>query len=177
MAEIDFTGFANKTLQRADVLIRAVGIKTFNAVIRDTPVGDPDLWKGSTKDAKGRGKGPEGYVGGRLRGNWRCSLAMPDTTTFTAPKGGNKNGKKKTAKQARVEYKNFPDANTVLSSVNEVCQSATRKNVLWLANSLPYAHRVEYEGWSRQAPEGMVRRNVARIQKIISGELRKIKGV
>lgn len=168
MAEVNFTEFANKTLQRADIMIRAVGIKTFSAVIRDTPVGDPDLWKGSA---------PAGYVGGRLRGNWRCSLAMPDTTTFTAPKGDGKKGEKKGGKQARVQYKNFPDVGTVISSVNNVCQSATRKNVLWLANSLPYAYRVEYEGWSRQAPEGMVRRNVARIKKIISGELRKVKGV
>jgi hypothetical protein len=165
MAEMDFSEFARKTLERADLLIRAVGIKTFSAVIRDTPVGDPDLWVSTKKDSKGRAKPPPGYVGGRLRGNWRCSLAMPDLTTFQAPKGA----------KTRKAYKNFPAVGEVLTSVSDTCNQGNRKKVLWLSNSLPYAYRIEYEGWSRQAPEGMVRRNVTRIQKIISGELGKLK--
>lgn len=162
MAEMDFNEFARKTLDRADRLIRAVGIKTFSSVIRDTPVGDPDLWKS---------KAPEGYVGGRLRGNWRCSLGMPDTTTIEAPKLDAMAGKKVN----RKAYNNFPNLGGVLNDVTETCQTADRKKTLWLANSLPYAYRIEYEGWSRQAPEGMVRRNVTRIKKIISGELRNLK--
>lgn len=150
MAETDFNEFAKKTLQRADRLIRAVGIKTFSAVIRDTPVGDPDLWK--VNEGKTKPKPPAGYVGGRLRANWRCSLGMPDTSTDEST-----------------------DRNRGLVAVNDVCQTADRKKTLWLSNSLPYAYRIEYEGWSRQAPEGMVRRNVTRIKRIISAELRNIK--
>lgn len=150
MAEMDFNEFARKTLERADRLIRAVGIKTFSSVIRDTPVGDPDLWKAN--EGKTKPKPPPGYVGGRLRANWRCSLAMPDTSTDESV-----------------------DKNRGIVAVNDVCATADRKKILWLANSLPYAWRIEYEGWSRQAPEGMVRRNVTRIKKIISGELRNLK--
>lgn len=163
--DITFDEFARKTLERADKLIRAVGIKTFSSVIRDTPVGDPDLWKRGKADSKGRKKAPAGYVGGRLRGNWRCSLAMADVSTFEAPGGA----------KTRKAYKNFPDLGQVLNEVNDTCNNADRKKVLWLSNSLPYAYRIEYEGWSRQAPEGMVRRNVTRIKKIISGELNKLK--
>jgi hypothetical protein len=160
MAEMDFDDFAKKTLRRADLLIRAVGIKTFSAVIRDTPVGDPDLWQSSWLDTKGRATVSnnshlEGYVGGRLRGNWRCSLAMPDETVSG-------------------EF-DFPSASAALSAVNDTCNAADRKKTLWLSNSLPYAYRIEYEGHSRQAPEGMVRRNVTRIKGIISSELRKLK--
>lgn len=153
MSEVDFNEFARKTLERADKLIRAVGIKTFSAVIRDTPVGDPDLWKGTKKDAKGRGKGPAGYVGGRLRANWNCSLGAADTATSesTAHAGA-------------------------IPAVTKTCEEADRKDTLWLSNSLPYAARIEYEGHSKQAPEGMVRRNVTRIKRIISGELRNLKG-
>lgn len=161
MAETDFKGFADKTLLRADKLIRAVGIKLFSAVIMDSPVGDPSLWKG----AKGiKAKPPKGYVGGRLRGNWRCSLSKADTTAIVAPKGKS------------AEYKNFPDVGKVVQSVHDVCQSATRNNVIWLANSLPYVARIEYEGHSSQAPEGMVRRNCQRIHGIIVSELRRMKG-
>lgn len=147
MSEMDFQEFARKTLERADKLIRAVGIKTFSAVIKDTPVGDPDYWKNP--------KAPPGYVGGRLRGNWRCSLGAADLTTSGES--------------------DFPSLGDAINGVQTTSLKADRKSVLWLSNSLPYAHRIEYEGWSRQAPEGMVRRNVTRIQKIISGELRKIK--
>ncbi len=156
MAETNFNQFADKTLRRADLLIRAVGIKTFSAVIRDTPVGDPDLWVSLWKDSKGRAiDPPEGYVGGRLRGNWRCSLSAPDTSTSG-------------------EH-DFPSGGAVLADMQKTCADATRKDSLWLSNSLPYAWRIEYEGHSSQAPEGMVRRNVTRIQKIVSAELRKLK--
>lgn len=152
MSETNFNEFARKTLERADKLIRAVGIKTFSAVIRDTPVGDPDLWKNTKKDSKGRGKGPAGYVGGRLRANWNCSLGAADTGTS--------------------ESTNHQGA---IPAMTKTCEDADRKDTLWLSNSLPYAGRIEYEGHSRQAPEGMVRRNVTRIKRIISSELRNLK--
>jgi hypothetical protein len=38
---------------------------------------------------------------------------------------------------------------------------------VFLTNSLPYAYRLEYEGWSKQAPSGMVRITVAEMSQII----------
>ena len=43
-----------------------------------------------------------------------------------------------------------------------------------LTNNLPYAQRLEY-GWSRQAPQGMVRTNVSRFQQLINEEANKVK--
>lgn len=37
--------------------------------------------------------------------------------------------------------------------------------VLWITNNQPYAQRLEY-GYSKQAPQGMVRRNIARFNEI-----------
>lgn len=139
----DFREFTRKTLERADRLIRAVGIKTFSAIIKDTPVGDPDLWRSAP---------PEGYVGGRLRANWQCSLFAPDLTTTAST-----------------------DHQGSIGRMQETVLPANRHDVLWLSNSLSYAERIEFEGWSTQAPHGMIRRNVARIKRIISGELRKLK--
>ena len=39
-----------------------------------------------------------------------------------------------------------------------------KDSVVYLTNNLPYAARIEYDGWSHtKAPEGMVRKNVIRI--------------
>lgn len=139
----DLEEFARKTLLRADLLIRAVGIKTFSAVIRDTPVGDPDLWQSPA---------PEGYVGGRLRANWNCSLGAADTSTTESTRHGE-----------------------AIPKVHAAIAEADRKDVLWLSNSLPYAGRIEYDGHSRQAPAGMVRRNVIRIKANLANELRRLR--
>ena len=50
--------------------------------------------------------------------------------------------------------------------MNEVVAALKGGGVTFMANNLPYAHRLEFEGWSRQAPEGMVRRTVARFNQI-----------
>lgn len=39
--------------------------------------------------------------------------------------------------------------------------------IIYVTNALPYAHRIEYEGWSKiKAPAGMVRVTLARINAI-----------
>ena len=43
-----------------------------------------------------------------------------------------------------------------------------------LTNNLPYAQRLEY-GWSQQAPQGFVRVNVQRFNKLLEEEARKYK--
>ena len=43
-----------------------------------------------------------------------------------------------------------------------------------LTNNLPYAERLEY-GWSNQAPQGMVRINVARFNTLLEEEAAKVK--
>jgi len=40
--------------------------------------------------------------------------------------------------------------------------------ITYLSNNLPYAYRIEYEGWSHtKAPAGMVRVSMARIEQIV----------
>ena len=151
----DFTDFARKTLLRADLLKRAVAIKLFSSIIKDSPTGDPDYWKG---------KPPKGYVGGRFKGNWNCTINAPDTSRIEAPPGA----------KTVAEYRNFPTEGQRLADVMKVCQASDRKDVNWLSNSLPYAVRLEY-GWSRQSPQGMVRRNHARAKRLIAQELQRVK--
>jgi hypothetical protein len=78
---------------------------------------------------------------GRLRGNWQSSLNVPEN--------------------APIER--FQKAQSSGSSSAEVSSTINRLqigNIFWFTNNLPYARRIE-EGYSLQAPQGMLRRNVA----------------
>lgn len=92
---------------------------------------------------------------GRLRGNWQCSIGSQDTSvTDNTDKYGSLTVN---AMQLKVKGSRGEDA-------------------IFLSNSLPYASRIEYDGWSHtKAPNGMVRRNVARANEILKAQLAKIK--
>lgn len=72
---------------------------------------------------------------GRFRGNWQCSVGSIDRT---------------------VTQQLDPTGQNSVNRVKATASSLVPGTVAYLANSLPYARRLEY-GWSRQAPSGMVR--------------------
>lgn len=83
---------------------------------------------------------------GRLKGNWQTSQGAPvtGTVTTTDPSGGK-------------------------AIVAMAAAIGGWGSVSYLANNLPYAHRVEYDGWSHtKAPAGMVRVSLARINAIVA---------
>lgn len=82
---------------------------------------------------------------GRLRGNWLITSDDPATGTVevTDPTG----------EKTKRNVENFVRA-----------MSGTQNFSVYLTNNLPYAYRIEYDGWSKnKAPEGMVRKNFIRI--------------
>ena len=88
---------------------------------------------------------------GRLRGNWVISADDPadGTVDIVDPTGS------KTTRN----IENF------VSKLN-----AGEDFDVYLTNNLPYAYRVEYDGWSHtKAPEGMVRKNFIRISNNLAG--------
>lgn len=90
-------------------------------------------------------------LSGRLRGNWQLTEDAPATTTLDA-KAPNK-------------------ASLSASEIQTVNKTDGDKPV-FLANNLPYASKIEYDGWSHtKAPEGMVRRNVVRFGRLIQVEV------
>lgn len=84
---------------------------------------------------------------GLLRGNWQVSLNSPitETTTRSDVTGGD----------AKAE---------ALANLGSLV------DIVYMTNNLPYAERIEYDSYSRQAPAGMVRINVARWQEIVSAK-------
>lgn len=90
-------------------------------------------------------------LSGRLRGEWQTTLGAP-------AKGQN----------GRVD----PDGHLVLAEAEE--KVTGQDGSVWFTNNMPYALRIEYDGWSHtKAPGGMVRRNVARFQRLLREEAKK----
>lgn len=83
---------------------------------------------------------------GRFRANWQASNERP----------------------ASGEVNGFSDpVNKVTTYIN----GAPFANEFTLANNLPYAYKLEF-GYSDQAPQGMLRINVARFQSILDEQSR-----
>ena len=86
---------------------------------------------------------------GRLRNHWRVSVGDPDLSAIEA-----------------TTYE--VSGRATIAAVEKTVNASEGDVVLWLSNNLPYAMRIEYDGWSHtKAPEGMVRRNVARFNRNI----------
>ena len=81
---------------------------------------------------------------GRARGNWQTSMDSPAT--------------------GEIDRKGEGPA---LAEVSQQAASFGAGKVIYLTNNLPYIYRLEYLGWSQQSPDGMARKNVARIQSIV----------
>lgn len=79
---------------------------------------------------------------GRLRGNWQCSLNSP--------------------KEAELAERSVGE---VFGEIRD--NLGTMQDTVWLSNNLPYVEKIEYEGHSGQAPEGMVRVNCANWNQIV----------
>lgn len=170
--------FSLKAKENMDRQVREITFALFSSVIEMSPVGNPELWavnrvareynaqvkdfnaalredpanldkRGYLKRGKKLNDGmdivkPKGYVGGRFRANWNTSVSAPDeTTTDTADPSGAK------------------------ATANVLAKMGGAGSVTFLCNALPYAERLEM-GWSKQAPAGMVRVSMARIDAIVS---------
>lgn len=77
---------------------------------------------------------------GRLRGNWQASLNVPENLPLERA-------------QKSPEGIATTEASSTLNNLKI-------GDIFWFTNNLPYARRIE-EGYSLQAPQGMLRRNVA----------------
>jgi hypothetical protein len=176
--ELQLRQFAEKAGARADEVVRNVALDVLQRIVSRSPVGNPDLWAMNAHNAYARetynlfapllgvrrrsGKSlrklypnvtGKGYVGGRFRGNWRVSIGSVDATTTE-----------------NVD----PDGAQALASGAVVLQQKVAGTVVFVSNNLPYARRLEY-GWSKQAPQGMVRRTVAEFSSIVDAAAAEVK--
>ena len=81
---------------------------------------------------------------GTFRGNWRFSFSPAQQQLDIHDKGGG---------ATLAELQRFIDG--------------FNGGTMWLLNGMPYGQMLEY-GYSAKAPQGMVRRNVSRINAIVA---------
>lgn len=81
---------------------------------------------------------------GRFKGNWQPAVG-------TMPGG--------------VIEATDPSGNVVIAKVQGVTSDVEAGDVIYMVNNLPYAQRLE-DGWSNQAPSGMVALTVQRFRPI-----------
>ena len=91
---------------------------------------------------------------GRFRNNWNISNAIPDLTTTTSPS---------------------PNL-TQSRSATQIFSIKANGQTVYITNALPYAYRIEYEGWSKvKAPRGVVRVTIAEMNTILTGAAFEVK--
>ena len=99
-------------------------------------------------------KPPPGYAGGRFRANWQLSIGSPS---------------------AGVRDLIDKDGSATIAAHGSVISTAKAGDVIYLVNNLPYAKRIE-EGWSRQAPIGVVGLTVLEFQNIVDKAVLELRG-
>ena len=142
---LDVTAYAKKAKSNAETVVRQTSFKLFSTIILESPVGEID--------------------GGRFRYNWQAAGASPETGTL---EGRDKQG------------------NATVERMKGVIFGLKDWSEFTLANNLPYANVIEYGGYpgdgpnttggySKQAPQGVVRVNVARFNTLLAEEAAKLK--
>ena len=87
---------------------------------------------------------------GRLRNNWIPSINKSETSYS---KLGSDTSKRRS--------KERPTLQETITKVNTLQLGDT----FYFTNNLPYAKRIEFDGWSAKAPSGMVRKNLLKWSK------------
>ena len=61
---------------------------------------------------------------------------------------------------------NTKESFTAANNSIEINSIKVNGQIIYITNSLPYAYRLEYESWSKQAPQGMVRITAVEVNQI-----------
>lgn len=179
---LDLKAFVEKAKGNVEEVIQKTSIDLLSAIVDRSPVGNPELWainatatqynaeverlnaemRNDPKNLSKNGRIKPGrlirdgmdlvagkdYVGGRFRGNWQVSF---DTAI--------------TGNIERVD----PNGSASKAAGAALMQTFTTEvGTIWMMNNLPYGPRLEYEGWSSQAPAGMVQISVTEAQTFLN---------
>ena len=145
---------------KAEQVVKKSAMSIMVSVEKKSPVGDPETWlylhpqKQVYVDYLTYREPPAGYTGGQFRANWNLSVTGLDTST-TADKD--------------------PSGGAAIGRAQSAIESYKIGDTITISNSLPYAHRLEYEGWSNQAPNGMIRLTVLEFEQYVAQQAAKIR--
>jgi hypothetical protein len=94
---------------------------------------------------------------GVLRNNWFATIGIPSTEISEETDG--------------IAGRQLNDKR-VSDEIDKVVNAADWSSTIYLTNNLEYAIPIEYDGWSAQAPQGMVRVNTARWDSIVKNNIK-----
>ena len=92
---------------------------------------------------------PPNYTGGQFRANWRMDLNSIDNTISDSVSVSNS-----------------------MLSLQQGINSLKIGDTAYFTNPLPYGPRLEYDAWSSQSPDGIVRPEVANFKKNVKRAIR-----
>lgn len=141
---LDLSKFVNKAKGNARQVVRKVVLDVGSSIVLKTPVGDPDTWKMPA---------PAGYVGGRARGSWQYAKGAPaEGDPGTIDESGN----------------------VAVGRIVAGVHTGDAADVHYITSNLSYIRPLEYEGHSKQAPDGMVRKTIAEYQEFVDNAVREL---
>lgn len=118
---------------------RLIVAELLTLIVQATPVGNHTTWKANVaRAARGKPPLPRGYVGGQARRNWQVAIGTPPRQILPG-----------------VD----PSGAQALSAGYVAASRITTPTLAWISNPLAYMQPLE-DGWSKQAPRGMVRQAV-----------------
>lgn len=138
-----FEIIVDRTNKKIEKTIRGTIFEISKRIMFRSPVGDPAYWQSKYK--------PVGYVGGAFRANWQYG--------FNQQPSGEIAGTDKTG-------------SATLGKIKSGINSSPAYGIHYLVNNLPYSIRLE-NGWSTQAPGGMVKLTALEFGSIVSQENKK----
>lgn len=147
---LDIGAFVKKAKGNQRAVVKKIFLDLGTAIVERTPVGDPDEWKMPA---------PKGYIGGRARGSWQYGYNAPVETEPGTIDGRDPDRQNMGAHSATARLAVGVDAQDALG-------------VHYVTSTVPYMRRLEYEAWSKQAPEGMVRITVVEFQAFVDNAVR-----
>jgi hypothetical protein len=123
---LDLSKAIARAKDKADLAVRKTVLDVGAHLVSLTPVGDPALWKHPA---------PKGYIGGRARGSWQHGVGevCPESLIRTIDPSGAVSNER----------------------IAETVPQKAAGLVHYIVNTTPYMQRLE-DGWSKQAPNGMV---------------------
>lgn len=137
---LDLTKYAEKKGEQIDTIRKKVAIDLYNNIVKKTPVDT-----------------------GRARGNWQISIGQDNTQTTD-----------------RVDDGSLGSNSQFIAEEEQKVESAKGDETIYISNNLPYICMLEYGGYSKesttgktvngfsiQAPQGMVGVTVANKERLI----------
>lgn len=142
---LDISRFVKKANGRVELVLQKITLDLLRRVVLKTPVGNPTFWQSPA---------PPGYVGGRARANWQIAIGgLPYTANDDVDPGGGV---------------------TIRTAAAKARQIRGTDTAIYIVNHVPYIVRLE-NGWSHQAPQGMVKTTLMEYGAVVSKSVTEVK--